>query len=386
MLTRIDLRHFKCFERLRLPLCPLTLLSGANASGKSSAMQALVLLHQTMREHEWSSRLMLNGAAMRLGAAADVIDQVHGARGFSIALESSDGAQFQWEFKSEPDAMSMSVQKARGRTGDGARWGADATGPLRYLLPAPASDHPLIERLRGLTYLTAERLGPREHYAFDDPQLTPVVGPRGEYAVSVLHSGRDIRVLDRLAIQDAPPTRFRQAEAWMAQFFPGCVLAIDRVPRANAVTLGIRVSSGTDFLRPVHTGFGLTQVLPIVVAALSAGEGDLLLVENPEVHLHPAGQATMGEFMAEVAAAGVQVIIETHSDHVLNGVRRAVKERTLPGHDVALYFFRPRRGDAADGEAQVYTPGMKADGNIDSWPEGFFDQFDKDMNYFAGWS
>ena len=386
MLTQIDLQHFKCFERLRLPLCPLTLLSGANASGKSSAMQALVLLHQTMREHEWSSRLMLNGAAVRLGGAADVIDRVHGDRGFGIALEDSDGAWFQWEFEGGRDAMSMSVQKTLGRTGDGARWNADATGPLHYLLPAPASDHPLIDRLRGLTYLTAERLGPREHYVFDDPQLTPVVGPRGEYAVSVLHSGRDIRVLDRLAIQDAPPTRFRQAEARMAQFFPGCVLAIERVPRANAVTLGIRVSSGTDFLRPVHTGFGLTQVLPIVVAALSAAKDGLLLVENPEVHLHPAGQAAMGVFMAEVAAAGVQVIIETHSDHVLNGVRRAVKERMLPGHDVALYFFRPRRGDAVDGEAQVYTPSMEADGNIGSWPEGFFDQFDKDMNYFAGWS
>ena len=386
MLTQIDLQHFKCFERLRLPLCPLTLLSGANASGKSSAMQALVLLHQTMREHEWSSRLMLNGAAVRLGGAADVIDRVHGDRGFGIALEDSDGAWFQWEFEGERNAMSMSVQKTLGRTGDGARWNADATGPLRYLLPAPASDHPLIDRLRGLTYLTAERLGPREHYAFDDPQLTPVVGPRGEYAVSVLHSGRDARVPESLAIQNVPPTRFRQAGARMERFFPGCVLAIDRVPRANAVTLGIRVSSGTDFLRPVHTGFGLTQVLPIVVAALSATEGDLLLVENPEVHLHPAGQATMGEFMAEVAAAGVQVIIETHSDHVLNGVRRAVKERTLPGHDVALYFFRPRSGDAADGEAQVYTPSMEADGNIGSWPEGFFDQFDKDMNYFAGWS
>lgn len=386
MLTQIDLRHFKCFERLRLPLCPLTLLSGANASGKSSAMQALVLLHQTMREHEWSPRLMLNGAAVRLGAAADVIDRVHGDRGFGIALEDGDGAQFQWEFEGGRDAMSVSVQKTVGRTGDGVRWDADATGPLRYLLPAPASDHPLIDRLRGLTYLTAKRLGPREHYAFDDPQLTPVVGPRGEYAVSVLHSGRDARVPESLAIRDAPPTRFRQAGARMARFFPGCALAIDRVPRANAVTLGIRVSSGTDFLRPVHTGFGLTQVLPIVVAALSAAEDGLLLVENPEVHLHPAGQARMGVFLAEVAAAGVQVIIETHSDHVLNGVRRAVKERTLPGHDVALYFFRPRRGDAADGEAQVYRPFMDADGNIDSWPEGFFDQFDRDMNYFAGWS
>ncbi len=74
MLARIDLQHFKCFALLKLPLRPLTLLSGANASGKSSVLQALVLLHQTVREHEmvhaWPTRLMLNGEAMRLGAAA----------------------------------------------------------------------------------------------------------------------------------------------------------------------------------------------------------------------------------------------------------------------------------------------------------------------------
>ena len=386
MLTRIDLRYFKCFETLKLPLRPLTLLSGVNASGKSSVMQALVLLHQTMREHEWSSRLMLNGAAVRLGAAADVVDQVHGRRGFGIALVDDDGPWFQWEFEGERDAMSMDVRRARGETGDGAGWDVDETQPLHYLLPTPSSGHSLTGRLRGLTYLTAERLGPREHYVFDDPQLTPVVGPCGEYAVSVLHTGRDIRVLDRLVIRDVPPTRFRQAEARMARFFPGCVLAIGPVPRANAATLGIRVSGGTDFLRPVHTGFGLTQVLPIVVAALSATSGGLLLVENPEVHLHPAGQAVMGAFLAEVASAGVQVMIETHSDHVLNGIRRAVRDRALPGDDVALHFFRPRREDGADGEPQVLTPIMDADGNIDSWPDGFFDQFDKDMEDFAGWS
>ena len=94
----------------------------------------------------------------------------------------------------------------------------------------------------------------------------------------------------------------------------------------------------------------------------------------------------MGEFLAEVAVAGVQVMIETHSDHVLNGIRRAVRDRKLPGDDVALYFFQPRREDGADGEPHVLTPVMDADGNIDSWPDGFFDQFDKDMNHFAGWS
>ena len=387
MLTRIDLRHFKCFETLKLPLCALTLLSGANASGKSSVMQALVLLHQTMREHEWSSRLMLNGAAVRLGAVADVVDQVHGRRDCGIALLDDDAASYQWEFEGERDEMSMAVRRARSETGAGEGWDVDGSQPFRHLLPALAGDQFLTDRLRGLTYLTAERLGPRELYAFDDPQLTPVVGPRGEYAVSVLHSGRDVRVLDSLAIDGVPPTRFRQVEARMARFFPGCVLAVEQVPGANAATLGIRISADTDFQRPVHTGFGLTQVLPIVVAGLSADEHDLLLIENPEVHLHPAGQAAMGEFLSEIAAAGVQVVIETHSDHVLNGIRRAVKGGMLASGDVALHFFRPRIEDQArQGGPQVESPILDADGNIDSWPDGFFDQFDRDMNYFAGWS
>jgi predicted ATPase len=131
----------------------------------------------------------------------------------------------------------------------------------------------------------------------------------------------------------------------------------------------------------VNVGFGLTQVLPIIVAALASKEGDLLLIENPEVHLHPAGQSLMGQFLAEVAAAGVQVITESHSDHVLNGIRRAVKRRLIPAEHVALHFFRPRD---EEGE-QVISPTIDPSGNIDRWPQGFFDQFDKDMNHFAGW-
>ena len=384
MISRIDLRHFKCFETLILPLRPLTLLSGGNASGKSSVMQALVLLHQTMREHEWSSRLMLNGATIRLGTSGDVVDQVYGRRGCGIALYDGDADRFEWEFEGDRDEMSMAVQRTRGDTASHGGWDVDETEALRYLLPLDASDHSLTDRLCRLTYLTAERLGPREFYPYDDPQLTPLVGPRGEYAVSVLHSGRDRQVLPELVDADVPPTRFRQVEARMARFFPGCVLAVEQVSRANAVTLGIRVSSDTDFHRPVHIGFGITQVLPIVVAALSASEHEVLLVENPEVHLHPEGQAAMGQFLATVVSAGVQVILETHSDHVLNGIRRAVKSGKLSCENVVLHFFRPRR-EEDDGRPQVQSPIMDSNGNIDSWPDGFFDQFDTDMNYFAGW-
>ena len=385
MLSRIDLRHFKCFETLKLPLRPFTLLSGANASGKSSVMQALVVLHQTMREHEWSARLMLNGSTVRLGTTVDVVDQVHGRRGFGITLFDDPQGRFDWEFEGERKELSMAVRAIRGEVSTGEGWDADGSQPLRYLLPPPVCDAPLAQRLCALTYLTAERLGPREHYRYDDPQLTPVVGPRGEYAVSVVHSGRDARVLDSLVIRSAPPTRYRQVEARMAHFFPGCVLEIQPVPRTDTVTLGIRLSSSTDFHRPTHTGFGLTQVLPIVVAALSANADDLLLIENPEVHLHPAGQAQMGGFLAEVVAAGVQVVVETHSDHVLNGVRRAVKNGALASQDTALHFFRTRDESQVAERPQVESPLLDAGGNIDNWPNGFFDQFDSDVSYLAGW-
>ena len=397
MLTQLDLRFFKCFDHLRLPLAPLTLLTGFNASGKSSVLQALVLLHQTMREHEWSTRLALNGTVLRLGTMPDVVDEVSGRDRFRVALK-YDASVYEWAFHGKRHDLSMMVKEVilnfRGK---------EPPKELRYLLPPEwtATNQPkkkndldfaldenekrsvksLVRHLRNLTYITAERIAPQEVYVLEDPHVVSTVGPQGEHAVSVLHWGRDESVLDELTLPESPPLRLRQVEERMRTFFPGCRLDIQPIPRTNAVTLGLRTSDATGFHSPVHTGFGLTQTLPIVVAALSADQGDIILIENPEVHLHPAGQALMGQFMADIARAGIQVLVETHSDHVLNGVRRAVKESRLAANQVAIHFFRSRSTDLP----QVQSPALDEDGNIDDWPEGFFDQFDKDANYFAGW-
>ncbi len=377
MLTRLDLQFFKCFELLRLPLGSLTLLSGGNASGKSSVLQALVLLHQTMREHEWSTRLLLNGASIRMGTVTDVVDKVNGRYTVEIGVV-DDERPYQWAFTGERSEMSMAVDRVT--VGDVPNEHPEV---LHYLLPpkVDGAATSLAYRLRGLTYITAERVGPREVYPLEDRQSVTVVGPAGEHAASVLHQGRDVQVLDELALPEVPTTRLRQVEERMRTFFPGCGLTVQQVLQTNAVTLGLRTSTDTDFHRPVHAGFGLTQVLPIIVAALSATEGDIVLIENPEVHLHPAGQALMGQFLTDVARAGVQVIVETHSDHVLNGIRRSVRAGKLPPDQVAIHFFRPRSADAA----QVISPQLDSAGNIDTWPEGFFDQFDKDTSHFAGW-
>lgn len=374
MLARLDLKYFKCFELLHLPLAHLTLLSGTNASGKSSALQALVLLHQTMREYEWSTRLMLNGEALKLGTILDVVDKVHGRRSLEIGVIDDEYA-VSWTFTGERTELSMAVDRV---TVDQQVY--DQPKSLHHLLPTTIVTS-LPDRLRNLTYITAERIGPREVYALEDRQTAAVVGPAGEHAISVLHWGRDEPVLDDLAIEGVINKRLHQVEARMRMFFPGCGLEVQQVPKVNAVTLGLRTSDATDFHRPINVGFGLTQVLPIVIAALSAAKEDILLIENPEVHLHPAGQALMGQFLAEVAGAGVQVVVETHSDHILNGIRRFVKSGRIQPEQVAIHFFRPNSSD----KAQVVSPQIDASGNIDTWPDGFFDQFDKDMNHFAGW-
>lgn len=399
MITRIDLKTFKCFEALRLPVGPLTLLSGINASGKSSILHCLVLLHQTMREDEWSMRIMLNGNVIRLGTVTDVVDQVHGRNSFEIGLI-DDFVSCQWSFSGDRSDMSLEVD-AVDVDGKVAR----SPRNLQFLIPQSArqSAMTLVGRIRDLTYITAEREGPREVYPLEDqyagagirirqediaedisvsePIIVARVGARGENAVSVLYRGRGENVADELRLPGITPTLLNQVGARLSTFFPGCAVDVQQVSNADAVTLGIRISEATRFLRPIHCGFGITQVLPIVVAALSVPKGSLLLIENPEVHLHPAGQALMGQFLADVTRAGIQVIVETHSDHVLNGIRRAVRSGQLPADDVVLHFFRTRSGDTP----QALTPTMDSSGNIDVWPEGFFDQFDKDTNYFAGW-
>jgi len=147
VLSQIDLEQFKCFQLLKLPLGALTLLTGWNASGKSSVLQALVLLHQAIREQEWSRRLLLNGTELSLGTVADVVDKVTGRRTFGIGLV--DGArEIRWSFDGE-DRRNMYALLTSLRVG-----GEEISPPevLRYLLPPgiAAEDAAIVERLHDL--------------------------------------------------------------------------------------------------------------------------------------------------------------------------------------------------------------------------------------------
>lgn len=379
MITRIDLKHFKCFEDVKIPLAPLTLLTGLNASGKSSVLQALILLHQTMREHEWSTRLALNGEIIKMGMVPDVVDEVSGRDSFSIALV-DDKLTYDWEFEGDRRDMSLKVCSIA-INGEKHRY----PETLRYLLPPnKTSPSSLTQSLKNLTYISAERTLPQDVYALEDPYFSSSIISKEDRMVSLLHWNGNEPILKELKLPGITDTRLRHVQEYMNTLFPGFGIDLRHIPQTDVATLRLRTSPDTEFHKPTHTGLGLTHSLPIVVALLSASSGEIIVVENPEAHLHPAGQALMGSFLAKAATAGVQVLVETHSDHVLNGVRRAIRsdDHLISADQAIIHFFKSR----FDGGPQIISPNLDDSGNIDYWPPGFFDQFDKDMNYFAGWS
>ncbi len=392
MLQRIVLEHFKCFERLKLPLAPLTLLTGLNASGKSTIIQALALLHQTITENPGSSGLVLNGKDVTLGSADEIVDKVSGRDSFVIGIDHTEGSML-WQMRVEAEELIAPFAEIEWQTEH--EKGQLIQDNTRYVLTVSGPPPRLLQTLQTLTYISADRIGPRETYQASSSTQQTGVGARGEYTPWFIDTYEDLSIPSAMCHPDTIPLLKRQVEAWLDAFFPGSGFEIDRIPRTNLLVMRLRTSTATNYHRPVNVGYGLSHVLPVITACLGAvglAQRDsqvapLVIVENPELHLHPAGQSAMGIFLARTAAAGAQVIIETHSDHILNGIRKAVKgvdgDPILTPEQVAIHFFQPR--DDIGQRPQVISPVIDLQGNLDTWPTDFFDQFDKDLGSLIGW-
>lgn len=373
MLDALHLNSFKCFESLDLPLGNLTVLSGVNGGGKSSVIQSLILLAQTLDEREWSKSLLLNGPSLTLGSASDVINQAMGRRQLGLGA-SSGGRKVVWTFSAQ-DRRAMTLDLSAVEVNEES---LNISGPIRWLLPEDeAGGCVIVRHLKCISWLSAERTGPRELLPLLDIQHHRRVGRRGELAAGLLHWRESDTVLEPLLIEGEPATLFHQVRARMRQFFPGSDLQILPIDYASAVSLRLRSNAKSDFQRPQNVGFGMTQLFPVLIELLAAPPGDIVIVENPEVHLHPKAQQDIGELLALVASCGVQVIVETHSDHVLNGIRLAVKEGdSVDPSQVEIHFF----SRDADGVSRRLSPKIDADGRLDVWPDGFFDQFDQALS------
>ncbi|UUY50381.1 DUF3696 domain-containing protein [Streptomyces yangpuensis] len=388
----MTLHNFKAFQHAELPLGPLTLLTGLNSSGKSSVLQSLALLRQSyeagglkaaellreaqrlgLRDALVNQGFLLNGELVRLGTGEDVFHEDFAEDEPRIGFAVDEGPyHYGWSaaYEAEQNLLPL-LDVELPDTSEGGRerpTGPEAVTPA--FLTAP------------FQYLHADRISPAEFYPRDHQAAVGrgFLGVRGEHAVNFLRHHREDPV-------PAGPLRhpkaasdllIDQAAAWMGDLCPGVDIQAEAIKGADAVSLsyGFQGTLGpTRRRRPGNVGFGLTYVLPIVVACLSARPGALILLENPEAHLHPQGQTRMATLAASAAAQGAQVIMETHSDHVLNGVRLAVKQGRVTPAQVVLHYFR---GNGTG--AEVVSPRVNADGRIDQWPTGFFDELENTLD------
>jgi predicted ATPase len=358
MLNHLTIKNFKRFIDQRISLNNLTLLSGLNGTGKSSILQSLLLLRQSHQQNNLSG-LALNGDLVNIGTAKDALNvkAIKDELGFEISLDTGEVLNWNFEYDTQMDVLDR-------------------------ISPPPTLN---IEHLNLFTddfqYLQAERLGPRRFLEISDFQVRQhrQLGTQGEYTAHYLELFGDSQKIADPALAHPHESSLNlklQVEAWLSEISPGSRISTRSNPDMDLVSLQYSFAGGSPF-RATNVGFGITYTLPVIVAILSAKPGALLLLENPEAHLHPQGQARMGDLMARAASIGMQIVVETHSDHILNGIRLSVHRGRLKPQDVDLHFFLP---DQNSTDSLLVSPKIDRNGRLDQWPNGFFDEWDKSLD------
>jgi len=363
MISKIELSNFKCFDELSLPLKNVTVLTGINGMGKSTIIQSLLLLRQSFLEEGTINGLHLNGKYIELGNMKDILYEKAENEIISIGYSLENGKNFRYNFRYKPSSDYI-----------------EATGERSLNLSLEAGNNILFDD--GFIYLSAFRIKPQDLYHIInlDELAKKDFGNNGEYALQYLQIYGNENVENEKVIIDDKygNSLFNQTKLWMGKIAPGVSPQVFINMELRYSELRYEFIEGkekTNSYKSVNVGFGITYVLPLVVALLSAKRGDIVLLENPEAHIHPSGQRVLGELIALAGAGGVQVIVETHSDHVINGIRLFVKHNKIEREQVKLAFFYK---DIEDAYKHKYcSPEIQDDGRLDFWPEGFFDEWDK---------
>lgn len=372
MINYLRLKNFKPFEDKLLQFGTLTLLSGLNSTGKSSVLQSLLLLRQSYQQDLLSKTgLALNGNLVNIGNAQDALFE--GAKEdlieFDIGWE--NGIKGIWRFNYDRDVDVLN------------------------LTSKPVAEEVYQSNLFGnkFHYLQAERIGPRTSYNMSEfaVQKMKSIGTKGEYTAHFLLLNQENNITNNELIHpnvkkyqpsfNDPETKSKnlidQVEAWMGEISPGTRLKIALKSDIDLVSIQYFYGDSRPY-RATNVGFGISYTLPIIVSILTSEPDTLILLENPEAHLHPKGQFKMGELLALAASCGVQIVVETHSDHVLNGIRLAVHDGKLNPKNVKLHYFQ-RVNKEGQLVTELVSPNINRHGKIDRWPDGFFDEWDKSL-------
>ena len=366
MIEFVSIKNFKTLLNASFELGALNLFSGLNGMGKSTLMQSLLLLRQSYERKTLETKgLLLNGDYVNIGTGKDALS--------SFSEQEEIIFTIKWGEIEQPVPFEFGYQHD-----------SDLLPSRRSSIGDKADDLSLFNF--NFQYLNAGRLEPKSHHRLSDFHVRDLksLGNHGEFTVHFIavNGAKKLEIKEMQHPNATSETLLSNIEAWMSDITPGLKIKAVAQLQFNSASLSYSFNQGketTEEFKPQNVGFGLSYVLPVVTSILSATQGDLLIIENPESHLHPAGQSFMGKLCAIAAKNGVQLIVESHSDHFLNGIRVAVKQKVVAASDVKIFFLQRDVNNPAHALEVIY-PVIDEEGRIDCWPDGFFDQWDKALD------
>jgi len=373
-MNHLKINQFKCFVDADININQLTVLAGANGNGKSTAIQALLYFRRTI-EHcgEW-----INGE-YQLNEVNGLNIQLNGA--YCLALGNSS---FVLNRNAELNEIKLGLFNDKEEIA--VTYEVDSRDAKLYLTPkelnkTESASFPIFKQ--EFYYLNAERIGPRvsQQLQFFD---YPNAGWQGETTAQLLGLENGYYKIGNERRFGATHSNYLidQVNYWLDFIMKGVKIRVETSP--NTLTAQVLIENQFTVSDPTlstNLGFGISYILPIIATGLTAKNGCYFIVENPEAHLHPSAQSRIGRFLAMVSSSGVNVIIETHSDHLVNGIQIGVAEKKINHDAVTINFFNQNEGSAQPDVQQIY---IKEKGELTDWPQGFFDQIQIDYLHLIG--
>lgn len=369
MITKLRISNFKSHQHTEINTGLLTLLSGINSSGKSSVLQAMLLLRQSFRKNRLSAGLDLNVPLCDIGKGIDALNQFSDSEIITFGLETATiyhefnfNVHDKYEDTFIPQTSPMILQPELIQL-------SLFTNQFQYLSAG---------RIAGID------LYPMDSYAVETEKQLSVNYGQGELVANYLDywgSHRDFNITSDLLLHKSTSSRklLDQTIAWENEISPRITMFPKK--EADKITIdygykGEGSQTPTKGLKPKNIGFGISYSLSIVVALLSAEPGALLIIENPEAHLHPRGQSKLAELIARTAKSGVQIFIESHSDHIFNGIRKAFHSKLIDKNIAKIHYFELNDKNATKSTEII----IAENGRILNSVPGLFDQFDDDLD------
>jgi len=378
MITEVSINNFKCFNNNEtFFFAKLNLLTGINGRGKSSLLQSLLLMSQTLRQLNTPQRLLINGEWVELGAFDDIKSSSSKEDNIVFHFKTDDTEQNDLYFEYGEVTNNARIANLTRLIIDGedkfiemseATDTPSTVIPKKTLIPLGSLNTSSI--FHKVHFISADRLGPIEYVKKKDIPESLKLGTKGENLINVLaFNGNIIEVNNLIRRGSGSNKLLNQTVEWLSYILDGANININGTEKASSILMMMINSQSNGYsYKPLNVGFGYSYILPLILTGLLSKAGDIVIIENPEAHLHPRAQARIAEFFSKVASYGVQVFIESHSEHILNGLRVSClnPEIKIDYDQIAIHYFN---------ESFVAEKlDIDENGKITNWPEGFFDQ------------